>query len=518
MIARRQLLATAPMVAFLSTSWTAFGQTNAAKGGDAIVGIPSAIPSLDIMASSDDVGRSVNLHIYEALVTRDERLQPSACLAESWEVSSDNATYRFRLRSGVRFHNGKEMSADDVKASIDRFRRMAVRKNYLAQIADVVVLDPRTVEVRLSAPQPLFLDNFSQPEVLVAIIPAEDGDKDAGQTSLVGTGPYRLLENVGDSHVKLARFDGYVPDDRHSGPSGYGGRKEALFDTITFRIIPEPSAMVAALEVGEIHFADLVPQYAVPQLKSLSQLEVITRLPTAMNSLTLNFSQPPMNSLEFRQAIAAAIDIDDILEVASDGVYQLNPYWQYPGYPTYPDTVETPFYNIKNKELARELLAKSGYKGEPIIIMSATTYPWNTNTALVLSEQLKAVGINVQIDAMDWPALVAKRGKPEGWHLYPAQFGTGPWLGDPVLSVGALGTATSPNHHQDPSFVSLVKDMQTKPTQEERRDAWLKVQKHMVDQLLAIKLGDIGQSQAHSRKLAGYVPFRTTRLWNVHFA
>lgn len=518
MITRRQLLATVPVVAVLSSSWTAFGQPVASKGGDVIVGIPSAIPSLDVMGSSDDVGRSVNLHIYEALVTRDEQLQPIACLAESWEISQDSTIYTFRLRAGVKFHNGKEMTAEDVKESINRFRRMAVRKNYLAQVSDVVVVDPLTVEVRLASPQPLFLDSLSQPEVLVAIIPAEDGDKDAGATSLVGTGPYMLMENVGDSHVKLARFDGYVADDRYPGPSGYGGRKDALFDSITFRIIPEPSAMVAALEVGEIHFADVVPQYTVDQLKALPEVEVITRLPTAMNSLTLNFGQPPMNNLAFRQAIAAAINIDDILEVASDGIYQLNPYWQYPGYPTYPDSIKTPFYNVKNLPMAKELLAKSGYNGEPIIIMSATTYPWNTNTALVLAEQLKAVGINAQIDAMDWPALVEKRGKPEGWHLYPAQFGTGPWLGDPVLSVGALGTAASPNHHEDPLLVGLVKDMQLKSTPEERHEAWLKAQQYIVDELLAIKLGDIGQSQAHNRKLVGYVPFRTTRLWNVHFA
>ncbi|MFX4481936.1 ABC transporter substrate-binding protein, partial [Acinetobacter baumannii] len=81
------------------------------------------------------------------------------------------------------------------------------------------------------APQPLFLNNFSQPEVLVAILPAEDGDKEPGKTSLIGTGPYRLAENKPDSHVKLVRFDQYALDMREPGRDGYGGRKDALFDS-----------------------------------------------------------------------------------------------------------------------------------------------------------------------------------------------------------------------------------------------------------------------------------------------
>src|SRR4051812_44504102 len=220
----------------LAAHLPAFAQPVPKRGGDAIVGIYSPIPSLDIMGTTDDVGRIINLTLYEALVTRDENLQPSAGLADSWTISPDGLRYLFKLRQGVKFHSGKEMTSADVKASIDRYRRMALRRRYLAQIADVAATGKYEVAITLSGPQPLFLNNFSQPEVLVAILPEEDGNKDAGKTSLIGTGPYKLAENVSDSHIKLSRFDDYALDTRYPGRSGYGGRKDALFDSITFRI------------------------------------------------------------------------------------------------------------------------------------------------------------------------------------------------------------------------------------------------------------------------------------------
>lgn len=517
MLTRRDLMIGAAGAGF-AANLPAFAQPAPKRGGDAIVGIYSPIPSLDIMGTTDDVGRIINLTLYEALVTRDENLQPSAGLADSWTISPDGLRYVFKLRQGVKFHNGKEMTSADVKASIDRYRRMALRKRYLAQVADVAASGKYEVTVTLNGPQPLFLNNFSQPEVLVAILPEEDGNKDAGKTSLIGTGPYKLAENVSDSHIKLARFDDYALDTRYPGCSGYGGRKDALFDSITFRIIPEPNAMIAALEAGEIHFADVVQENSVPDLKKRNDIDVIVRFPTSMNTLALNLSQKPMDRLEFRQALEAALDMDEILDAATSGNYKLSPYWQYPGYPTYPDSIKAPLYNIKDPAKAKELLGKAGYKGEPIRIMSATSFPWSSNTALVIAEQWKGVGINAQIDVMDWPAVVARRVKTEGWHVYPGQFGTGPWLGDPVLAIGDLGTATSDTHREFPELTKLVNEMQYKPTPEERQAAWLQAQQFIFDNVPTIKLGDVGQTQAARKNIVGFKPFRTSRFWGVGFA
>lgn len=516
-ISRRALLAALPATAFVLSWGAALAQTPS-RGGDMIVGIASPIPSLDIMGSTDDVGRIVNLTLYEALVTRDENLEPSAGLAESWTLSADGLEYTFKLRPDVKFHNGKEMTSDDAKASIERFQRMSLRKQYLDNVAEVTAVDPLTLTLKLKEVQPLFLYNFSQPEVLVAILPAEDGDKDPGGTSFIGTGPYMLAENAADSHVKLVRFDDYALDTRYTGRDGYGGRKDALFDSVTFRIIPEPAAMVAALQTGEIHMADIVPEYAVPELKTNSTLAIINRMPTAMNNVSMNMAVPPMDKLEFRQAISAALDFDEIMFAATEGNYRLNPFLLYPGYKLYPENATTTYYNVKDPELAKQKLQEAGYNGETLKILAASTFPWHTTTALVMAEHLKAVGINVEIETMDWPAVVARRREKTGWSLNPGQFGTGPWLGDPLLSVSTLGSASSPNNVEDPALRALVNDMALNTNEAGRAAAWYEAQQHIIDNLLTIKLGDSGQTQVLASNVAGFAPFRTSRLWGVGFA
>lgn len=479
------------------------------------IGIPSPIPSLDIMGTTDDVGRIINLHIYEALVTRGEDLQPKPGLAESWSVSDDGTVYTFVLRPGVTFHNGDTVTATDVKASIERFQRMALRRQYLNQISGVEVVDDRTVNVVLSGPQPLFLNYFSQPEVLVAIIPAADGPAEIGQTSFVGTGPYRLLENVGDGYVRLGRFDDYALDERYEGTDGYGGRKIAHFETLTFRIIPEPASMVAALEVNEIQLADIVPARRVAALRANPDLQVIERMPTGMMNLNANFAQAPLNELPFRRAIASALDMDEIMAAATDDFYRLNPYHQYPGYPTYPGHIPAPYYNVHDLDQARAYLAQSSYDGRELTILAASTFPWHSTAALVVSEHLRAIGVNSRIETMDWPAVVQRRGQNEGWDLNPGLFGTGPWLGDPVLSVGSLGTASSSNRAEDPELRGHVSRMQNEPTPEARLAAWFDAQQRILDELLVFKLGDIGENQAARSTLQGFAAFRTSRLWGV---
>ena len=144
------------------------------KGGTLRVGLPTGLPSLDVMATTDDAGRVVNLHIYEPLIGRNEKLEPAPMLAESWSVSPDGLVYTIKLRKGVTFHNGKVMTSADAKASIERYMRMSVRRRYLEDVAEVAAPDADTVTLRLKSARPLFMNNFSQPEVIVAIIPAEE--------------------------------------------------------------------------------------------------------------------------------------------------------------------------------------------------------------------------------------------------------------------------------------------------------------------------------------------------------
>lgn len=516
MLCRRELLAASALAPVVMVSGAA-AQSAPSRGGTINVGLPTGIPSLDVMATTDDVGRVVNLHIYEPLLTRNEKLQPAPMLAESWQEAPDGMSFTFRLRQGVTFHNGKPMTSADAKASIERYMRMSVRRSYLGNVAEVQAPDPMTVVVRLKQKQPLFINFFSQPEVIVAIIPAEEAAKDANRIEVIGTGPYRLAEYRPDSHVRLVRFDGYAS--RSDAPrDGYAGSKDALFDVLNFRIIPESSAMVAALEAGEIDMAEWVPDKVVPTLKRNPRLSHVNIMPAGMQLVTVNHANAPMDKLEVRRAVQVALDMSEIMEASTEGNFALNHALQYPGYPTYPAEQGKRYYNLRDADMAKRLLREGGYRGQPITVMSASNFDWHAAHALVMAEQLKAIGMEVTIQSMDWPAIVSARARPAGWHLLPGRLGTGPWLGEPTLSIGGLVSPTPSMHVRDDTLIALSREMENNPTAEGRLDAWLRAQERIADQVLMLKVGDYGHSQILSRRIQNFTPFRTARLWNVWFA
>ncbi len=188
------------------------------KGGDLIVAQPAGTNTLDPHFTASAAARNMMLAMYETLVTIDENASPIPLLAARWEVLDNGLTYRFELRKGVKFHNGKELTAADVKGSLERFARVSPEKQTLAPVAAIETPDPHVVVIRLKQLDTAFLDRLASPASPTTIIPAEDAAKEVNKTSHVSTGPYQFVEWVPDSHVKLRRFDGYVPSTCRGGP------------------------------------------------------------------------------------------------------------------------------------------------------------------------------------------------------------------------------------------------------------------------------------------------------------
>jgi peptide/nickel transport system substrate-binding protein len=317
--------------------------------------------------------------------------------------------------------------------------------------------------------------------------------------------------------VRLARFDGYRS--RTDAPrDGYAGAKDALFDVLNFRIIPESSAMVAALEAGEIHMAEWVPDKVVPTLRRNPRLRHVNIMPAGMQIVTVNAALAPLDRLEVRRAVQVVLNMREIMEASTEGNFALNHALQYPGYPTYPAEHGKRWYNLHDEAMARRLLQEGGYRGQPIVIMSASNFDWHAAQALVMAEQLKAIGVDARIQSMDWPAIVSARARPQGWHLLPGRLGTGPWLGEPTLAIGGLIGPTPAMHVQDPTLNALARRMEEEPTEQGRIAAWFEAQERVSDQAWQLKVGDYGHSQILASTVQNFVPFRTARLWNTWFS
>jgi peptide/nickel transport system substrate-binding protein len=490
-------------------------------GGDFVFGQEANFNTLDQMTSNTISTRNIAMNIYESLMTRDENNHPILELAQAMLEATDQLSYTFKLRQGVHFHNGKSMTSDDVVASFDRYAKVGNQRSTLDNVDRWDAPDASTFVIHMKHAQPTFIEALSSFSVPIVIIPAEFRDLPAQQlTQPVGTGPYQLVESTPGSMVKLKRFDGYKPNLGFQQRSGLGGYKQACFDTITFRIVTEPGTRVAGLRTGELQGVEDIPTTAIPDLKNDPSITVLPMKNWWIQTANPNTSNPPTDSLKVRQAIQAALDMDEVMAAASDGNYQLNVGFQYPDQADYTDAGKET-YNQHNPDLAKKYLADAGYQGEPLVLLTNKDYPAMYNSALVVQQQLQAVGINAQMKVVDWPTSVQMAlNTTQGWNLHFTGWGTQPALG----ALATMQLLVQPNASykpvdgkDDPDVLAAWQDMNMALTPEDRQRAFARMQQLVLDRVYALPFGSLTKVQAVRSGVRGFEPFRIPRMTNVWF-
>ncbi|HXI20275.1 MAG TPA: ABC transporter substrate-binding protein, partial [Gemmatimonadales bacterium] len=291
------------------------------KGGVLRVGILGEPPSLDAHWTTASITETLTNHIYEGLYSLDRDNKPIPMLAESHTVSKDGLTYTFKLRQGVKFHNGKEMTSEDVVASLDRWGKQSnYGKSLFAQVAELRAVDKYTVEMKLREKSAIVLISLAVPNNFGAIYPKEIAQKFPPQvkvTEYVGTGPYKLAEWKPDQYIRMVRFDDYKS--RNEKPNGYGGGKTAWLDEIRWIPVPEVATRVAQVETGELDFADDLNLDAYDRLKSNPNVHTIVSKPYYWLVAVFNKKEGLMTNQKLRQAWQAAVDIEPIMKNVAGG-------------------------------------------------------------------------------------------------------------------------------------------------------------------------------------------------------
>jgi peptide/nickel transport system substrate-binding protein len=488
------------------------------QGGEMVFGLQAKVAGLDQHVSPAGSTRDVSINIYESLVTRDESLTPIPQLAQSIDISPDQKTFTFKLRQGVHFHNGKLMSSEDVLASLERYRRIGANRYILEMVDHWDTPDPGTVVLVLKDPRPTYLEMLSYFSVPMVIVPKENASAPPQQLPAVGTGPYQLSEFVADSTVKLRRFDGYTPDTRYDDATGFGGYKVACLDSITERMVTESSARTAALETGEMQGVADVPTASQKRLKDNKAVQLLRLENYQLNITFPNFSAPPTDNVKVRQAIEAALNYDEIMDAATDGDYKLNASLQYPGTPYYSDAGKE-FYNQHDPAKAKRLLQEAGYKGEKVVLLTNREYAFMYNTALVMSEQLKAVGVNVELQVLDWPTALQKSlSDSKDWNFTYTGWVT-------VAALGGAQTLSNlaepynlyrpPGGKGDADFNASFREVNSAPTLEARRAAFARAQARAFEQVMIIPFGVMPQVMAVRDNVGGFRAYYHPRFYNV---
>jgi peptide/nickel transport system substrate-binding protein len=361
-----------------------------ARPGGTLAFASSALPpNIEPHMQGLDIWQRRKPLIYENLVWIDFSLEPQPELAERWEQKSPTE-YVFHLRRGVRFHNGKEMDAEDVKYTYERVRdpKVSPGANDLAYVKQIDAVDKHTVRFVLTAPAATFLVNIGGK--YNGVIPKDSGgDGKALLTKAIGTGPFTVEEFDPSRRLVLKRN------------AAYWGTQRPMLEGIAFQAIPDESSIVAGLRTGQIGFAEFSSALSFQVAKGVTSLNAVQAPSTRWEVLDLAGDQEPTSKIEVRQAIALALDRPAILQIAGSGLGQrlgvLPPglkFWA------------LPWQELPNQQRdvpkAKSLLQKAGYSGRvPMKIRNIVGFPALAAALPVIVDNLKEAGIDVTVETVD---------------------------------------------------------------------------------------------------------------------
>jgi peptide/nickel transport system substrate-binding protein len=385
------------------------------RGGVLKFAVPAVKPGLDPAHTSTGDGYMLTQAIFSNLTRIDENLEPKPQLARSWEPNPAHSAWTFHLNQGVKFHNGRELTADDVVFSIERIldpKTASRGAKALGPIKKVVAKDRYTVVFELTgsyADLPLQLGN-----TFARIVAKENIDKIG--TEPIGTGPFKLKEYSPGSRVVLVRN----PD--------YFEKGLPYLDEVQQVYLKEYAAQVSAISTGEIQVMYLVPEEAVAPLKKEAGVRVLEVASPSFQSIEMFMNQKPFSDVRVRTAVRLAADRKAMLEASTGGHGVLGN-----------DVPVPPFSKWYNKALpqrerdvnrAKQLLAEAGYKsGLDLTLYTSTGRPGMEEAAVAFRESAKDANIRVRLESVDLARLYSEfLRKPKEFTLVQVN-----WFGRPTI-------------------------------------------------------------------------------------
>ena len=481
------------------------------KGGAANLAMVGEPQGLDPMISTADLVGTIMQHVYETLYTFDANWNIAPMLAEGMPaVSKDGLTYTITLRKGVKLHNGRDLTSEDVVASLQRWMELSPRGKAVGkEIAALMAKGPLSVELKLKAPYAPLLAQLALPSGMAAIMAKESIAPQL--KDFIGTGPYKFKERRPDQFTVLVRFDAYTS--RKEAASGYAGKREALLDELRFVPVPSANTRVEGALSGQFHYADLLPVEAIGRIeKGAPAVVPIVTKNFGFPYIVFNTKEGALASQPLRRAVQTAVGEGELLAAGfgDNRFFVVEPNFFPKGTPYY-STAGANLYNERNPQVAKEQATKAGYNGQPIRIMASRQYEFHYNMALVLSEQLKKAGFKTDLQVVDWATLVQRRNDPKLWDVYFTHSGLfpEPMLSPPQLGDGAPGWWDS----ADKKTVLSSFNQETNPTK--RGALWGKVQQVVYDEVPLIEVGKFNGLSARSAKLQGYTPAIWPFFWNT---
>src|SRR5947208_5021453 len=492
--------------------------------------VPQAnLANFDPIWGTQYVVRNAAALVWDTLYGVDAKLQPQRQMVESEEVSDDGLVWTFRLRPGLKFHDGEPVLSKDVVASLTRWSARDPMGLVLKALQnELTAVDDRTFKWSLKAPYPKMLlalgknnspCSFIMPERLAQTDPFKQiGD-------YVGSGPMKFVKGewVPGAKAVFEKFADYVP--RQEKASWLAGGKRMLIDRVEWVVIPDPATAAAALQNGEVDWWESPIPDLVPSLKKNRNIGVDIADPLGnIGAFRMNHLHPPFNDVKARRAVLMALSQEDYMRAVVGDDTAL---WKtLPGF----FTPDTPLYSeeggdiLKGKrdfDAAKKLLAESGYSGQPVTCLVAQDQPITKAQGDITADLLKRLGMNVDFAAIDWGTVGARRAQKTqpgqgGWQMFHT-WHSGADCVNPAVAIGvrASGEKAWFGWPDAPEVEAQVSAWYEAKSLDEERAAIGRLNKAALEAVVFAPTGFFLSYQAWRKNVSGVVKGPLPFFWGV---
>ena len=518
-------LAAAASLAVIMLAPSAHAQSQ----GKTIKFIPEAdLRSLDPIWTTAYITRNHGYMVYDTLFALDEHFKPQPQMVDTWKISDDKLTYTFTLRDKLKFHDGQPVRSADCIASLDRWmKRDAFGQALGAAVGEMKAQDDRTFSIILKKPFPLLLEAIGKVSSLVPFIMPERIAKTDANTQITdptGSGPFKFVKEEwvpGNKAVYVKNLD-YVP--RNEPPSWASGGKVVKVDRVEWVYIPDSATAAAALNAGEVDWWQQLPPDLVPLLQQNKSVTVANVDPLGSSGvMRFNHLQPPFNNEKMRQAMLYVVDQQDIMTALAGDPKNWKTCYSYfaCGTPMASEAGAAVFKGKRDPEKAKALIKEAGYKGERVVLITATDQPIVNSQAQVVAEELRGVGLNVDLQAMDWGTLISRRTVKDpvdknGWSIFFT------WLVGPDITNPALNFAVRANGDKawfgwptDEKIETLRSKWLDAPDLDAQKKVAAEVQEEAFIDVPYVPTGQFVIPTAYRNDLKGVIVAPIVFMWNV---
>ena len=467
--------------------------------------------------------------IYDALFAWDEKSEAQPQMVQTYTVSPDKLKYTMVLRPGLKFHDGSPVTSKDVVASVKRFvQKEALGRTLQGFMADVKAIDDKTIELTLKEAFGFTTLSLSGINQAGGIYREKEAmiDPNTPITETIGSGPFKFAkaEWVPGSKLVYEKNTDYVP--RSEPPSGMAGGKIVKMDRIEYVVIPDSTTAYNALMKGEVDLLDQPSLDNVPLIEKNPDI-VISKIFNAgiYGMLRPNHLLPPFNNVKARQALALMVDQREYAQAAYGG----EQFWKDSTPCMSLWICKGPFgfeaggepYKQQNIERAKQLLAESGYKGEKVTLIGASDIGFLNALTLVTASNLKKIGINVDLQIMEWGLVVGRRGKKEppeqgGWNIFHTTAGGA----SQALPFANLGTNTACDAAWfgwpcDEAAEKLRQQFLRETDPAKQKQIAETMHKRLWEVLPYIPVGQYDQPTIHRKNVTGLLKGGMVVWWNI---